>query len=152
MKHSLQKNSGFRQGKFTPKHPEKYLGNSKDILYRSSWELRFCQFLDNNPNILKWGCEEISIPYIKPTTGKVHKYYVDFYIEYINKNNEVVHELVEIKPSKQLTRSTARKHKTRLYEDITYAINTAKWDAAQKFATNHGWKFRLLTEEQLFKH
>lgn len=142
--------SNFRQGNFIPRHPEKYLGNIANITYRSSWELRFCEFLDNNPNVLHWASEEISIPYVKPTTGRVHKYYADFFIEIINKQGEVNRELIEIKPHKQTMPSTAKRKKTQLYENITYAINKAKWEAAQQYAEHKGWTFRIVTEHQIF--
>ena len=143
--------TSFRQGVFEPRNPGKYIGNVNNITYRSSWELNFCKFLDNNPNVLKWASEEITIPYIKPTTGRQHRYYPDFYMEYINKRGEVVKELIEIKPEKQTRSSTAKRNKTRLYEDITFAINKAKWIAAEKWCRQRGVHFRILTENQLFK-
>lgn len=144
---------GFRQGRYQPKHPEKYKGDADNILYRSSWELSFCQFLDNNPNVLEWASEEISIPYVKPTTGRVHRYFPDYWIKFKNKKGEIVQEIIEIKPSTQTRapRKVGKRKKRQLYENLTYAINIAKWKAAAQFCNKYGMKFRLLTENELFK-
>lgn len=144
---------GFRQGRYQPKNPQKYKGNVDNIVYRSSWELSFCQFLDHNPNVLQWASEEIAIPYIKPTDGKVHRYFPDFWIKYKNKKGQIIQEIVEIKPESQ-TKSPSRRGKRKkqqLYESVTYAINIAKWKSATQFCNKYGMKFRLLTEGQMFK-
>lgn len=143
-------NSKFVKGLFKPNNPKKYLGDSSKIIYRSSWEFYFNRFLDGNPNILAWASEPIAIPYIKPTDGKVHKYYVDYFVRYLNSKREVISELIEVKPKRQTTGSKARKPSTRLYEDITYAINQAKWKAASDYAESQGLTFRIITEDQLF--
>lgn len=144
---------GFRQGRFLPKHPSKYKGNVNNVVYRSSWELSFCQFLDNNPNILEWSSEEIAIPYIKPTDGRVHRYFPDYWIKFRNKQGKMVQEIIEIKPSTQTRapRRTGKRKKQQLYETITYAINVSKWKAATEFCNKYNMKFRLLTEKELFK-
>lgn len=137
------------QDYYVPKHPEKYKGDPTKIVFRSSWEYRFCVFLDNNPNVLEWGSEEIAIPYVKPTdtTAKVRHYYPDFFMRYKNKSGEIVTELIEIKPAAQ---TRIRKNAT-VKEKITYAINLAKWKAAEAFCESAKIKFRVLTEDQLFK-
>lgn len=144
---------GFIQGHYTPKNPQKYRGDINDITYRSSWELSFCQFLDNNPNIINWSSEEIAIPYVKPTDKKVHRYFPDFWIKYKNRHGEIVQEIIEIKPSTQTKqpRRVGKNRKTQIHENVTYAINVAKWAAASEFCNNHGIKFRLMTERELFK-
>jgi hypothetical protein len=38
------------------------------------------KMLDANENILEWSSEGIAIPYVKPTTGRVHRYYPDFWV------------------------------------------------------------------------
>ena len=58
---------GTAKGKFTPKNPEKYIGQ-RDPTYRSSWELSFMLFCDNNPAIENWASESIKIPYKDPLT------------------------------------------------------------------------------------
>ncbi|KKL19318.1 hypothetical protein LCGC14_2466650, partial [marine sediment metagenome] len=56
----------WRQGVYEVRNPNKYVGDLKKVIFRSSWELYMNQFLDNNPNILRWSSEEFYIPYIKP--------------------------------------------------------------------------------------
>jgi hypothetical protein len=80
-------------GIYNPRYPEKYAGNVTNIQFRSSWEAAFMQFVDLNPNVVSWGSEEIAIPYIKPTDGKVHRYIPDFWMKVKNKNrrNSKIH-------------------------------------------------------------
>ena len=141
------------QGKYKPRHPEKYVGNVENICFLSSWELHMNKFLDNNPNILRWSSEEISIPYIKPTTGKVHKYYPDYWIEYKDKDGKLHQEIIEVKPHAQTQppKTRGKNKPAQLRESITYAVNVAKWAACQQFCDKHGVKFRIVTEKQLFK-
>jgi len=143
----------FRQGYFKPRHPEKYVGDVNRIRFMSSWELKFDQFLDNNPNILRWSSEEISIPYVKPTTGRIHKYYPDYWVEYQTKDGTIIQEVIEVKPSSQVKppKRRGKRRKTQVYEDLTYAINIAKWTAAKAFCDSQGIRFRIVTENQLFK-
>ena len=121
----------------------------KNIVFRSSWELSMTQFLDNNPNILRWSSEEFYIPYLKPTDKKVHRYFPDYWIEYKDRTGKIVQEVLEVKPSTQVSPNLKRKQTT--YEQITYAINIAKWQAATEFCKQRGIKFRILTEKQMFK-
>jgi len=144
---------GFHQGVYTPKYPDKYIGDVTKIVFRSSWELEMNKFLDNNPNIVEWASEELSIPYIKPTDGRVHKYFVDYYIKYFDKQGNVIKELIEVKPEKQTKapKRVGKNKRTQLYEQVTYAINIAKWKAATNFANQHGMKFRIITEKNMFR-
>ena len=148
--------SNFRQGYYTPKNPTKYVGDITKIVYRSSWELKFNQFLDNNPNILKWGSEPFPIPYIKVTDNKIHNYFPDYYIMIQQKSGAVVEELIEVKPASQTRPSRSRNQKNKLYEDIQYAINTSKWQSAVKWCedvykrTGRKITFRIVTEKELF--
>jgi hypothetical protein len=144
---------GYNQGWFEPRHPEKYRGDTKRIRYMSSWEQYTNQFLDNNPNVLEWSSEEIAIPYIKPTDGKIHHYFPDYWVKFRNKRGEIVEEIWEIKPAKQIAKpkSVGKSKKYQLLESITYEINRAKWKAAEHFCNKNGYKFRLMSENQLFK-
>ncbi len=67
----------FTQGIYTPINPTKYKGTIP-VIYRSRPELRLMAFFDKNPKIVEWTSESVVIPYIKPTDGKIHRYYVDF--------------------------------------------------------------------------
>jgi hypothetical protein len=134
------------QARFIPKNPEKYGGDPSKIFARSSWEIHVMKFLDSNPAVLKWASEEFSIPYIKPTDGRVHKYYPDFVVVYRDKNGGVRKEILEVKPLKE---SLAEKAKS-IHDKVALAINVAKWNAAEEFAKRNGMSFRVLTEQSLF--
>ena len=110
------KRSHFK-GKYTPKNPEKYSGNVKQIIYRSSWERLFMVYCDKKESILKWSSEEIKIPYIHDKKNRT--YYPDFWVDMIDKNGNRVEKLVEIKPHYQRTMK----------------VNKDKWSAATKFAS-----------------
>lgn len=138
--------SRFNQGYYKPIHPEKYAGDLDKIRYMSSWELSFNKFLDNNPNILRWASESIAVPYIKPTDGKVHRYYPDYWVEYRNQKGDIVQEIIEIKPANQ----TKLGKRPSTYQQLTYAVNMAKWQSCQQFCESRGIVFRILTEDQLF--
>lgn len=129
------------------------MGNPDQINYRSSWELAMNKFLDNNPNILRWSSEEIKIPYVKPTDGRVHNYFPDYWIEYVNKDGEIIQEIVEVKPLAQTKPPTTRgkKQSTILYEQATWAVNVEKWRAAADWCQKRGIIFRVITEKGLFK-
>lgn len=143
---------GWRQGYYEPKNPDKYIGKDR-IVYRSSWELRMNQFLDSNPNILEWCSEPFPIKYIKPTDGKVHRYFPDYYVKYKNKGGKIIQEVWEVKPEEQtkMPRRVGKRKTQQLKETVTYAINKAKWESAVHFCNKYGLKFRLITENSLFK-
>lgn len=142
--------SKFRQGQYIPKHPEKYVGRVDKIRYMSSYELEMHTFLDNNPNVINWSSEEFVIPYVKPTDGKVHKYMIDYWVRYITEDGEIKEELLEVKPKSQ-TKQPRKNHKHYLYEQVTYAVNLAKWEAAKNFAERNNMTFRIVTERSLYK-
>jgi len=138
--------SKYRQSIFKPKNPEKYIGKGT-IQMRSSWETHFAIFLDTNPAILEWASEPIRIPYIHPITQKHTTYVPDFLIRYKDKHNQIINELIEIKPYKQSVIEGKMNEKQR----ITVAINHAKWAEAQKWCDKNNIAFRIITENQLYK-
>ena len=148
-----RKRKGFKQGWFKPRHPEKYRGDAEHIRYMSSWELHTHKFLDNNPNVLQWSSEEIAIPYIKPTDRLVHNYFPDYWVRYKNRTGKIIEEIWEVKPKKEISppKRVGKTRKQQLLEGVKFAINTAKWKAAQHFCRKNGYTFRLMTEEQIFK-
>ena len=139
------------KSKYKPINKSKYLGNSDNIICRSLWERRVCKYLDTNRNIIRWGSEEISIPYYSPVDKKWHKYYPDFIVEKRNSNNTVDTVIIEVKPKKQTAPPKKPKRKTRNYinECLTYEINKSKWKAAETVCVKKGWKFIILTEEDI---
>lgn len=109
-------------------------------------------FFDTNPNILKWNSEEVVVQYVSPIDNKVHRYFIDFYIEFIDKSGQVKKQLIEVKPSTQVVppKQTRGKKKERYaIEMATYLINCAKWQAAQKFCEGTEVTFKLLTEKEI---
>ena len=139
----------YRQGLYHPRNPGKYVGNLNKVRYMSSWELKLHQFLDNNPNILRWSSEPGAIPYIKPTDGKIHRYFPDYWVEYQNTKGQIIREILEVKPANQV--DIGRKKRVTLNDKMTYAININKWKAASDFCKKHNMAFRILTENQLFR-
>lgn len=142
--------SNFQQGRYTVKNVDKYMGDPNKVVFRSSWELDLHKFFDNNPNVVRWGSEIIAIPYIKPTDGRIHKYFVDYYVEYINTSGQLIKELIELKPKSQ-TVPPKGKRKSILYEQLQYAVNVAKWAAATEWCNSRGIKFRIVTERSVFR-
>jgi hypothetical protein len=132
---------------FKPKNIKKYVGDYTKIKCRSLWERRVCKFLDENNSILKWSFEEIVIPYTSPIDKKVHNYYPDFLVKFTDGSKEQCW-MIEVKPKKQ----TILKENCSKKDKITWIINKAKWDAADKYCKEHNILFKLLTEEELFKN
>lgn len=142
----------YYQGKYTPKRPEKYAGDPTNVVYRSSWELKFMNWCDNTPSIVNWASEETVIPYICPTDNRAHRYFVDFKIKVQDKTGAVKTYLVEVKPDRQ-TRppvAPARKTKRFLQEVMTWGKNDAKWKYAREYCADRGWEFIILTEFDLY--
>ena len=139
--------SKFAQGPYTVKNAAKYVGKGTPR-YRSGWEHAFMRFLDNNDHVVNWASESLSIPYRNPVTGKQSMYVPDFLITYRNKNNQLIAELVEIKPKKQ----SVIESKMSAREGAVVAVNYAKWDAATKWARRNGLTFRVITEDEMFRN
>lgn len=141
----------FQQGWYELKNPHKYVGTDPSkIRYMSSYEYETHTFFDCNDRVLRWSSESIVIPYLKPTDGRIHKYYPDYWVEFINKDGEVVQEVIEVKPASQ-TKAPRKNNKHVLYEQLMWAVNTAKWQACEAYCQQHGMKFRIITEKSIFK-
>lgn len=141
----------FHQGKYRPKNPQKYSGDPTNIIYRSSWELRFMIWADEKPSVIKWRSEETIIPYVSPIDNKYHRYFVDFQVQVRTKDNALKTYLIEIKPESQTKPPLVQKRVTKKYltEVVTWGKNEAKWKAAREFAKDRGWEFIILTEKHL---
>jgi hypothetical protein len=138
------------KGWFTPKHRSKYKGDSENVVYRSSWELRVMKWLDENPSVIWWASEELIIRYKSPIDQKMHRYFPDFIVRLKQKNGTESTVVIEIKPQKQTVKpEQKRKTKRYLQEAATYAINQEKWRAADLFCKEHGWQFKVLTEKDI---
>ena len=142
----------FHKGKFRPKNPVKYVGDPSNIIYRSSWELSLMMYLDKHKDVLKWGSEELVIPYTDPTdpSRRFRRYYPDFVVQKRGADGEVEVIVIEVKPFKETQEPTPGKNKKRyLYELATYGRNQAKWAAAKRYCKKHGMKFQIMTERNL---
>jgi hypothetical protein len=134
------------KGRFKPKNPQKYEGDPTTVTYRSSWELKVMLWLDSHPEVISWSSEEIVIPYLSPVDNKFHRYFVDFKVK-----TEKGTKLIEVKPASQTRppNPVGKKKKTFLLEARTWAINQAKWKAAENFCDLRGWEFIKLTEKEI---
>ena len=139
------------KGRYKVSNPSKYTGDPTNVIYRSFWEFKFMKYCDNNPNVLEWGSEEIVIPYVSPVDGRVHRYFVDFYMKVRDRAGRNTRYLIEIKPAKFVAPPETPKRRTRAYvqEVMTWGVNQAKWKNARDFCENRGWKFEILTEKEL---
>ena len=138
-------------GLFRPKNPQKYVGDYKNIIYRSSWEARVMTWLDKNPDILSWASEELTVPYMSPVDGRWHRYFPDFLVKVRTKDNKTKTMMLEVKPKKQAKAPEPKKRVTKQYiqEVATYGVNQAKWKAATEYCMDRGWEFKVITEEHL---
>jgi hypothetical protein len=138
------------KGTFLPKNPSKYNGNSKNIIYRSNWELRVMKYFDDHPNVIWWASEELQIPYVSPVDNRTHRYFPDFIVKMRLKDGKLITYILEVKPLAQ-TKMPVQKRKTKRFiqEAATYAVNQEKWRAADLFCREHGWQFKIITEKEL---
>jgi len=144
------------------KYPERYIGKDRDkIVYRSSWEYSFMtQFLDSpSINVEGWNSEEFIVHY-RSVDGRMHRYFLDFYVKFKAHNGETWNLLIEIKPYNQTIRPkmSAKSSKTRktLNSEVeTYKINQLKWQSARQLCkqktmnSNEKWFFWVLHEHHI---
>ena len=133
------------KGRYTLKHPEKYIGDAKKIVYRSLWERQAFKWCENNPKVKAWNSEEIVVPYKSSVDKKLHRYFVDLLIQMEDKSTY----LVEIKPKKETKPPKKPKRKSKRYinEQLTFIKNQDKWEPESEFADYKGSKFQVWTEE-----
>ncbi len=143
----------LHQGRYNVVNKKKYLGNSSQVFYRSMWELKFMKWCDHNPAVLNWGSEEVVIPYLSPVDRRVHRYFVDFFVVLRDASGQEKRYLIEIKPKKFTEQprkpKSGRSSRRFVQEVMTYAVNQAKWEQAEKFCERNNWKFLVLTEHEL---
>ena len=98
--------------------------------YRSGWEQKYMEYLDSNPEVLKWSYEKVIIEYVSnQKTKKIRKYYPDFEVEYVDGKKTII----EIKPTKKLQQSTIIK----------------KIKAAQEWCEARQIVYKIITEIEL---
>lgn len=138
------------KGLFNPVNDNKYRG-SRPIVYRSGLELNFFRWCDRNERVLQWGSESVVIPYISPKDGRMHRYFVDSVLV-LKTDDGNKKFLVEIKPDKQTRPPSTISRKSKknlLYEQINWAVNSSKWEAAKNWCKKNGFQFVILTEKDL---
>lgn len=98
--------------------------------FRSSWEHKYMLYLDSDTNIFSWSYEKLIIEYVaNRSSGKVRKYYPDFFIQFKDGTKLVV----EIKQSRKLEQLSVKK----------------KSAAAVEWCKAHDATFKILTEIEL---
>jgi hypothetical protein len=139
------------QGKYIVRNKKKYMGDHNNVVYRSSWELKFLAWCDNNPSVVEFSSEEIVIPYKSPVDGKYHRYFVDCFVKVKDKDGNIKSYLIEIKPKKQTKEPEQQRRVTKRYitEVTTWGVNQAKWKAATEYCLDRNWEFKLITEDHL---
>jgi hypothetical protein len=89
------------KGRFSPKNPKKYKGDPTNIIWRSLWEKKVMQQLDDNPNVLEWSSEETIVLYFDPVQNKRRRYFPDFIVK-IKRIDGTIHTMMlEVKPKSQ---------------------------------------------------
>ena len=166
------------QGVYIPKNPSKVVGG--EIIYRSSWEMAFARWCDDNPAVIEWGCETASIQYRNPAAvdldacrrvgaspldinnWPIHNYYPDFYCCMRSDEDldgtDVKKLLIEIKPLYQTERpippvAGAKLQELKRFNEATktYLQNIKKWEAAIEWCKLHDMEFKVFTEVTLQK-
>jgi hypothetical protein len=136
------------KGKYKIRNESKYLGDPKNVIYRSGWERAVMMWCDDNPNVVSWVSEEIIIPYICETDKRPHRYFMDFMVKY--KDGRTV--LIEVKPHKETIKPKTGQGRPRrqvLSETLTYIKNISKWTATEKYVADRGWHFEIWDEHKL---
>ena len=144
--------AGTIKSRYKPEYPRKYKGDPNNIICRSSWERKFCRWCDLNENILEWGSEEFCIPYRSPVDRRVHRYFPDFIIKVREQTGDIKRYVIEVKPKKQTrppVQTSKKRTKTYINEVKTYAVNEAKWKAADEWCKDRLLEFKIITEDQL---
>ena len=150
----LKRKVPWVQGRFAPRNPAKYIGNPSNIVYRSSWERSFLHWCDITNQVVRWSSEELVIPYQSPVDGQMHRYFVDF-IVWLATPDGIQKYAVEIKPKAECIPPKPPKRKSlneaylrRLQTDED---NQAKGKHAEAWCKSHGFRFIILTENELCK-
>lgn len=141
------------------KNPQKYRG-SRPISLRSSWEIKFAEWLDRRPDVIEWNSETIIIPYNfydpKIKSYRTHRYFTDFWMKVKTEDGSIAEYLIEIKPKVETVEPKKPRAHTKAYSRrvFTYMKNKAKWEAAEEFCSEQrkqgkNIEFHVLTEDNL---
>ena len=114
----------FRKGEFAS-----VKNGGRLITYRSGWECKCYEFLEEWNEVVAYAAEPVKVPYM--WKGKQHNYKPDLIIQFTDGHKE----MWEIKPAKQ----------------TTIQQNKAKWAAAKEYCLARDWEFQVITENSLAK-
>lgn len=146
----------YINGVYRVRYTKKYNGDYTKVIYRSSWERKFCVYCDTSDNVLSWSSEPFTIPYNCPLTGKKREYLIDFYARIRNERGEINDFLIEIKPKAKLKKPLPPRKQTLKklqYYNVAmkeFLTNMAKFSAARVHAIKIGYRFIVVTEDILF--
>jgi len=119
-----RKKSHYHTGKYTSTK------TGAEISYRSGWELEYCKWLDENPNVKTYLYEGVVIAYVNNVRSRdLSRYYPDFFVEYVDGRKE----LIEIKPQRKVEQKKVQK----------------KAEAARRWCQEHEASYVILTEIEL---
>ena len=159
-------------GYYNVTNKEKYIGSPNEVIYRSGWEMSFCQWCDASKSIIRWSAEPLSVKYYdkisgiaeaqklglnpnSPSAWTQRNYHIDFYVE-VDKGDHVEKWFIEIKPKNKLIKpipprpdAPLKDHKKFVREAKEYIINEEKWKAMNEYATKVGASFYVFTEDHL---
>jgi len=154
-KHKPNRPDKWYSGDYIPKNIDKYNGDVNDIVFRSSWEYKFCMYCDTEERILSWSCETIKIPYNIMDNGNyvTRNYIPDFWIKMNGTDGDLKELIIEIKPQKELEepkepkKMSIKSLQNYEYRLKSYITNLNKWEAAEKYCKKRGMDFYILTEK-----
>lgn len=174
-KPNQSENAKTKQGYYNIQNPDKYVGDSKLVVYRSSWEYSFMKWCDYSPSVVRWSSEPLKVPYYdrvskleenkrygldpnNPNNWKVRYYYTDFWVEVKKGDGNIERWFVEIKPAGKLIKPKPPAQNAKVQtikrfnrEAKEYLINEAKFAALNKWAEKNNAKFYIFTENTLRK-
>lgn len=145
----------YKQGKYNLVYPNKYLGDPTMIWWRSGWEYKLYFYLDNEPRVLKWNVEGITIPYEIEENGKwkTCRYHPDCYAEIQKHDGTISKTVIEIKPyNETIPPEQPKKETLKSLENYEYRMklflrNLNKWKAAKIYCEKRGIEFFVMTEK-----
>lgn len=172
-KPNTSENAKTKQGYYFVKNTEKYVGDPRLVIYRSSWEYSFCKWCDYSPSIVRWASEPVKVPFYdkvtkanecrklglnpnNPRNWIIKNYNIDFLVEVKKDENTIEKWYIEIKPKKKLfkpkpVKKTAPLKEQRKFNNAAkeYMLNEEKFAAMKAYANRQNAKFYVFTEDQL---
>lgn len=137
----------YYQGKYEPKNPKKFV-NPKGIVYRSGLEFKAMRYLEDHSGVILIASEELAVEYYNPAKGDLARYFPDLIVKMKDKDGKIKTVMVEIKPKSQ-SKPPKKNKKNFLYEQVTWEVNQAKWNAAKAYCKKNGWEFMVITEDDI---